>query len=70
VLALSESAILEGSSQHLGFLFRAWAMYSLGQISAAISELELLTKLLDDQGYDSSNFINLFIAQLFILESN
>ena len=70
VLALSESAIIEGSSQHLGFLFRAWSMYNLGQISAAISVLEMLSELLDDQGYDSSNFINLFIAQLFILESN
>ena len=70
VLALSESAMIEGSSQHLGFLFRAWAMYNLGQTSAAISALEMLSKLLDDQGYDKSDFINLFVAQLFILEKN
>ena len=70
VLALSESAIIEGSSQHLGFLFRAWAMYNLGQNSAAINVLESLSKLLDEQGYSNSNFINLFIAQLFILKND
>ena len=70
VLALSESAIIEGSSQHLGFLFRAWAMYNLGQNSAAINVLESLSKLLDEQGYSSSNFINLFIAQLYILKND
>jgi tetratricopeptide (TPR) repeat protein len=70
VLALSESAIIEGSSQHLGFLFRAWAMYNLGQNSAAINVLELLSKLLDEQGYSSSNFINVFIAQLYILKND
>ncbi len=70
VLALSESAIIEGSSQHLGFLFQAWAMYNLGQNSAAINVLEMLSKLLDEQGFSESNFINLFIAQLFILENN
>ena len=70
VLALSESAIIEGSSQHLGFLFRAWAMYNLGQNSAAINVLESLPKLLDEQGYSNSNFINLFIAQLFILKND
>ena len=61
VLALSESAIIEGSSQHLGFLFRAWAMHNLGQNSASISVLEMLTKLLNEQGYSESKFINLFI---------
>jgi tetratricopeptide (TPR) repeat protein len=70
VLALSESAIIEGSSQHLGFLFRAWAMYNLGQNSAAINVLESLSKLLDEQGYSSSNFINVFIAQLYILKND
>ncbi|MCH1428159.1 MAG: tetratricopeptide repeat protein [Alphaproteobacteria bacterium] len=70
VLALSESAIIEGSSQHLGFLFRAWAMYNLGQNSAAINVLESLSKLLDEQGYSNSNFINVFIAQLFILKKD
>ena len=70
VLALSESAIIEGSSQHLGFLFRAWAMYNLGQNSAAINVLESLSKLLDEQGYSNSNFINLFIAQLYILRND
>ena len=70
VLALSESAIIEGSSQHLGFLFRAWAMYNLGQNSAAINVLESLFKLLDEQGYSSSNFINVFIAQLYILKND
>ena len=70
VLALSESAIIEGSSQHLGFLFRAWAMYNLGQNSAAINVLESLSKLLNEQGYSNSNFINLFIAQLFILKND
>ena len=70
VLALSESAIIEGSSQHLGFLFRAWAMFNLGRNSAAINVLESLSKLLDEQRYSNSNFINLFIAQLFILKNN
>ena len=70
VLALSESAIIEGSSQHLGFLFRAWAMYNLGQNSAAINVLESLSKLLDEQGYSSSNFINVFIAQLYIRKND
>ena len=59
VLALSESAMIEGSSQHLGFLFRAWAMYNLGQNSAAINVLEMLSNLLDEQGYGQSNFIKL-----------
>ena len=70
VLAPSESAIIEGSSQHLGFLFRAWAMHNLGQNSASISVLEMLTKLLNEQGYSESKFINLFIAQQFILDKN
>ena len=70
VLALSENAMIEGSSQHLGFLFRSWAMYSLGQNSAAINVLEMLSKLLDEQGYSESNIVNLFIAQLFILQNN
>ncbi len=70
VLALSDSAIIEGSSQHLGFLFRAWAMFNLGQNSAAISVLEMLSKLLDEQGYSENDFLKLFISQLFILEKN
>ena len=70
VLALSESAMIEGSSQHLGFLFQAWAMHNLGQNSAAISVFKMLSKLLDEQGYNDNQFINLFIGQLFILEKN
>ena len=70
VLALSEIAMIEGSSQHIGFLFRAWAMYNLGQKSASITFFEILSKLLDDQGFEDSNFVNLFIAQLFILEKD
>ena len=70
VLALSESAMIEGSSQHLGFLFRAWAMYNLEQNSAAISIFKMLSKLLEEQGYKDHKFIDLFIAQLFILEKN
>ena len=70
VLALSEIAMIEGSSQYIGFLFRAWAMYNLGQKSSAITFFEILSKLLDDQGFEDSNFVNLFIAQLFILEKD
>ena len=70
VLALSEIAMIEGSSQHIGFLFRAWAMYNLEQKSASITFFEILSKLLDDQGFEDSNFVNLFIAQLFILEKD
>ena len=46
VLALSEIAMIEGSSQHIGFLFRAWAMYNLEQKSASIAFFEILSKLL------------------------
>ena len=70
VLALSEIAMIEGSSQYIGFLFRAWAMYNLDQKSSAITFFEILSKLLDDQGFEDSNFVNLFIAQLFILEKD
>jgi len=70
VLALSEIAMIEGSSQHIGFLFRAWAMYNLEQKSASIAFFEILLKLLDDQGFEDSNFVNLFIAQLFVLEKD
>ncbi len=70
VLALSENAMIEGSSQYIGFLFRAWAMYNLNQKSSAIIFFEMLSKLLDDQGFEDSNFVNLFIAQLFILEKD
>ena len=70
VLALSEIAMLEGSSQYIGFLFRAWAMYNLDQKSSAITFFEILSKLLDDHGFEDSNFVNLFIAQLFILEKD
>ncbi len=70
VLALSEIAMIEGSSQYIGFLFRAWAMYNLEQKSASITFFEILSKLLDDQGFKDSNFVNLFIAQLFILEKD
>ena len=70
VLALSEIAMLEGSSQYIGFLFRAWAMYNLDQKSSAITFFEILSKLLDDQGFEDSNFVNLFVAQLFILEKD
>ena len=45
-------------------------MYNLGQNSAAINVLESLSKLLDEQGYSSSNFINVFIAQLYILKND
>ncbi len=68
VLALSETAMLEGSSQYMGYLLRAWALYNLEQKSAAISIFENLFKLLEQQGFSDPNFINLFIAQLFILE--
>ena len=70
VLALSEIAMIEGSSQYIGFLFRAWAMYNLDQKSSAITFFEILSKLLDDQGFEDSNFVNLFVAQLFILEKD
>ena len=70
VLALSEIAMIEGSSQYIGFLFRAWAMYNLGQKSSSITFFEILSKLLDDQGFEDSNFVNLFVAQLFILEKD
>ena len=70
VLALSEIAMIEGSSQYIGFLFRAWAMYNLEQKSASITFFEILSKLLDDHGFEDSNFVNLFIAQLFILEKD
>ena len=70
VLALSEIAMIEGSSQYIGFLFRAWAMYNLDQKSSAITFFEILSKLLDDHGFEDSNFVNLFIAQLFILEKD
>ena len=70
VLALSENAMIEGSSQYIGFLFRAWAMYNLDQKSSAITFFEILSKLLDDHGFKDSNFVNLFIAQLFILEKD
>ena len=70
VLALSEIAMIEGSSQYIGFLFRAWAMYNLDQKSSAITFFEILSKLLDDQGSEDSNFVNLFVAQLFILEKD
>ena len=70
VLALSEIAMIEGSSQYIGFLFRAWAMYNLEQKSASITFFEILSKLLDDQGFEDSNFVNLFIAQLFVLEKD
>ncbi len=70
VLALSEIAMIEGSSQYIGFLFRAWAMYNLDQKSTAITFFEILSKLLEDQGFENNNFVNLFIAQLFILEKD
>ena len=70
VLALSEIAMIEGSSQYIGFLFRAWAMYNLDQKSSAITFFEILSKLLDDHGFEDSNFVNLFVAQLFILEKD
>ena len=62
--------MIEGSSQYIGFLFRAWAMYNLEQKSASITFFEILSKLLDDHGFEDSNFVNLFIAQLFILEKD
>ena len=70
VLALSEIAMIEGSSQYIGFLFQAWALYNLDQKSSAITFFEMLSKLLDDQGFEDSNFVNLFVAQLFILEKD
>ena len=45
-------------------------MYNLDQKSSAITFFEILSKLLDDQGFEDSNFVNLFIAQLFILEKD
>lgn len=70
VLALSETAMIEGSSQYIGYLFRAWAIYNLEQKSAAITIFEMLSKLLEEQGFNNTDFINLFIAQLFILEKD
>ena len=70
VLALSETAMIEGSSQYIGYLFRAWAIYNLEQKSAAITIFEMLSKLLEEQGFNNTDFINLFIAQLFILEQD
>ncbi len=69
VLALSDTAILEGGSQHIGYIFRAWAMYNLDQKSAAISIFETLSELLEEQKIGDAKFVNLFIAQLFILEN-
>ena len=70
VLALSETAMIEGSSQYIGYLFRAWASYNLEQKSAAITIFKTLSKLLEEQGFNDTNFVNLFIAQLFLLEKD
>ena len=70
VLALSETAMIEGGSQYIGYLFRAWAVYNLEQKSAAITIFEMLSKLLKEQGFNNTDFVNLFIAQLFILEKD
>ena len=44
-------------------------MYNLDQKSSAITFFEILSKLLDDQGFEDS-ILNLFVAQLFILEKD